>query len=153
MGPLGAGGKGYFVLDVTNPGNFGTASAAGLVMMDRTRAKSEAEPNCSALSGTAKIACDTSVADMRDLGNITAQPGRNPANKQEATQITRLNNGRWAVVMGNGYNSTNQRPVLLVQYLDGTDKSSYVFRPPPMPRAQETQRQRLGIAHTGRPGW
>ena len=122
VGSLGAGGKGYFVLDVTNPGNFGTASAAALVVMDRTRAKSEAEPNCSALSGTAKIACDTNVADMRDLGNITAQPGRNPANKQEATQITRLNNGRWAVVMGNGYNSTNQRPVLLVQYLDGTDK-------------------------------
>lgn len=122
VGSLGAGGKGYFVLDVTNPGNFGTTSAADLVVMDRTRAKSEAEPNCSALSGTAKIACDTNVADMRDLGNITAQPGRNPANKQEATQITRLNNGRWAVVMGNGYNSTNQRPVLLVQYLDGTDK-------------------------------
>lgn len=122
VGSLGAGGKGYFVLDVTNPGNFGTTSAAELVVMDRTRAKSEAEPNCSALSGTAKIACDTNVADMRDLGNITAQPGRNPANKQEATQITRLNNGRWAVVMGNGYNSTNQRPVLLVQYLDGIDK-------------------------------
>lgn len=119
VGSLGAGGKGYFVLDVTNPGSFGTASAADLVVLDRTRAQSEAEPNCSALSGTAKTACDATVADIRDMGNITAQPGRNPANKQETTQITRLNNGRWAVVMGNGYNSTNQRPVLLVQYLDG----------------------------------
>jgi type IV pilus assembly protein PilY1 len=35
------------------------------------------------------------------------------------TQITRMNNNRWAVVLGNGYNSANQRPVLLVQYLDG----------------------------------
>ena len=119
VGSLGAGGKGYFVLDVTNPGSFGTASAADLVVLDRTRAQSEAEPNCSALSGTAKTACDATVADIRDMGNITAQPGRKPANKQETTQITRLNNGRWAVVMGNGYNSTNQRPVLLVQYLDG----------------------------------
>lgn len=122
VGSLGAGGKGYFVLDVTNPSGFGTATASSLVVMDRTRGKNEAAPNCSALTGAAKTACDTAVEEIKDIGNIVAQPGRNPANRQEATQITRLNNGRWAVVMGNGYNSTNQRPVLLVQYLDGTDK-------------------------------
>ena len=122
VGFLGAGGKGYFVLNVTNPAGFGTSSASDLVVMDRTRGKNEATPNCSTLTGAAKAACDTAVEEIKDIGNIVAQPGRNPANKQEATQITRLNNGRWAVVMGNGYNSTNQRPVLLVQYLDGTDK-------------------------------
>ena len=122
VGTLGAGGKGYFVLDVTNPAGFSTASASDLVVMDRTRGNSEAASNCSALTGAAKTACDAAVAENNDIGNIVAQPGRNPANKQEATQITRLNNGRWAVVMGNGYNSTNQRPVLLVQYLDGTEK-------------------------------
>ena len=119
VGALGAGGKGYFVLDVTNPANFGSAAAADLVVLDRTRAKNENNPDCSVLSGTAKTACDTAVSESNDIGNIVAQPGRNPANLQEATQITRLNNGRWAAVMGNGYNSTNQRPVLLVQYLDG----------------------------------
>lgn len=119
VGALGAGGKGYFVLNVTNPAGFGTASATDLVVLDRTRAKNEADPNCSTLSSTEKTTCDATGAEIKDIGNITAQPGRNPANKQEATQITRLNNGRWAVVMGNGYNSTNQRPVLLVQYLDG----------------------------------
>jgi type IV pilus assembly protein PilY1 len=119
VGTLGAGGKGYFVLNVTDPAGFGTASASTLVVLDRTRGNSEAAPNCSALTGAAKTACDTTVEENKDIGNITAQPGRNPANKQEATQITRMNNGRWAVVMGNGYNSTNQRPVLLVQYLDG----------------------------------
>lgn len=119
VGALGAGGKGYFLLNVTDPDGFGTASASTLVVLDRTRGNSEAAPNCSALTGAAKTACDTAVEENKDIGNITAQPGRNPANKQEATQITRLNNGRWAVVMGNGYNSTNQRPVLLVQYLDG----------------------------------
>lgn len=122
VGTLGAGGKGYFVLDVTNPAGFGTATAASLVVMDRTRGTNEAAPNCSALTGAAKTACDTAVAEINDIGNIVAKPGRNPANLQEATQIARLNNGRWAVVMGNGYNSTNQRPVLLVQYLDGTEK-------------------------------
>lgn len=119
VGALGAGGKGYFVLNVTNPAGFGTATAADLVVLDRTRGNSEAAPDCSALSGAAKTACNTAVDENKDIGNITAQPGRNPANLQEATQIARLNNGRWAVVMGNGYNSANQRPVLLVQYLDG----------------------------------
>lgn len=119
VGTLGAGGKGYFVLNVTDPAGFGTASASDLVVMDRTRSNSEAALNCSALTGAAKTACDTAVAENKDIGNIVAKPGRNPANLQEATQIARLNNGRWAVVMGNGYNSTNQRPVLLVQYLDG----------------------------------
>ena len=119
VGALGAGGKGYFVLNVTNPTAFSDAGAADLVVLDRTRAKGEADPNCSTFTGTAKTACEAAVADSQDIGNITAQPGRNPANKQEATQITRMNNGRWAVVMGNGYNSANQRPVLLVQYLDG----------------------------------
>lgn len=115
VGTLGAGGKGYFLLDVTSPGSFGTTS----VLKDRTRGNSEAAPNCNALTDTAQQACTNAVAEDADIGNITARPGRNPASLQEATQITRLNNGRWAVVMGNGYNSAKQRPVLLVQYLDG----------------------------------
>lgn len=115
VGTLGAGGKGYFLLDVTNPGNFGTTS----VLQDRTRGNTEAVANCSTLTGTAQQACAAAVTENADIGNITARPGRNPASLQEATQVTRLNNGRWAVVMGNGYNSANQRPVLLVQYLDG----------------------------------
>jgi type IV pilus assembly protein PilY1 len=119
VGALGAGGKGYFVLNVTNPAGFGTATAADLVALDRTRGKSEAAPDCTMLTGAAQTACNTAVDENKDIGNITAQPGRNPSNLQETTQITRMNNGRWAVVMGNGYNSTNERPVLLVQYLDG----------------------------------
>lgn len=117
VGTLGAGGKGYFILDVTNPTGFAGASASDLVLQDRTRANNEVI-SCTGLSGSALATCN----ENNDIGNITAQPGRNPANLQEATQITRMNNGRWAVVMGNGYNSANQRPVLLVQYLDG-DKS------------------------------
>lgn len=119
VGALGAGGKGYFVLNVTNPAGFGTTTAADLVVLDRTRGNSEAAPSCTLLLGAAQTACNTAVDENKDIGNIVAQPGRNPANLQEATQITRMKNDRWAVVMGNGYNSTNQRPVLLVQYLDG----------------------------------
>ena len=119
---LGAGGKGYFLLDVTNPSSFGSATASSLVPLDLTRGNGEAAPDCSALTDSAADAARSRCNAIPDIGNITAQPQRNPANLQEATQITRMNNGRWAVVLGNGYNSANERPVLLVQYLDGDKK-------------------------------
>ncbi|MEG2631901.1 MAG: PilC/PilY family type IV pilus protein, partial [Comamonas sp.] len=53
------------------------------------------------------------------IGHIFAAPVVDDNNPQKSSQIARLNNGRWAVVMGNGYNSRNERPVLLIQYLDG----------------------------------
>jgi len=120
VGTLGAGGKGYFVLDVTDPSAF-SANASGataLAQLDRTRGNTELV-TCPATAGAERTACLDAVAEDRDIGNIIAKPVRNPNNQQESTQITRMNNGRWAVVMGNGYNSSNQRPVLLVQYLDG----------------------------------
>ena len=60
-------------------------------------------------------------------------------NAMRSTQITRLNNNRWAVVMGNGYNSANQRAVLLIQYLDGDKKlvripTAGTVAAPPTPR-------------------
>ncbi len=33
-------------------------------------------------------------------------------------QITRMNDGRWALIMGNGYHSSSEKAVLLIQYLD-----------------------------------
>jgi type IV pilus assembly protein PilY1 len=111
FGTLGAGGKGYFVLDVTTPGSTVTGStavesnmlkahAASLVVMDKTSAAG-------------------STAEDADLGHIMVAPVLDDSNALKTTQIVRMNNGRWAAVMGNGYNSTNERPVLLIQYLDG----------------------------------
>ena len=118
VGTLGAGGKGYFVLDVTSPTAFDEAD----VLMDRTRGNSESAPDCNrtGISTEEKAACLVIVEEDKDIGSITAQPVRDTTNAMRTTQITRLNNNRWAAVMGNGYNSTNQRPVLLVQYLDGS---------------------------------
>lgn len=115
IGTLGAGGKGYFVLDVTTPGstatdstavasNFLKANAADLVVMDKT-----AHPSVTVAATT----------DEADIGHIMVAPVLDDDNPQKTQQITRMNNGRWAYVTGNGYNSTNERPVLLVQYLDG----------------------------------
>ena len=51
-GFLGAGGRGYFVLDVTDPGAFDAANAAALVVLDRTR----------------------STGMDRDIGHVTSDP-------------------------------------------------------------------------------
>lgn len=128
VGTLGLGGKGYYVLDVTNPTGanladgtpgFTEANSAQLVRLDRTRGSSENAPNCAVLTGTEKTVCQQMVDEDKDIGHITARPVRDDNDGMRTTQITRLNNNRWAVVLGNGYNSSNQRPVLLIQYLDG----------------------------------
>ena len=126
VGTLGAGGRGFFVLDVTKPGpldasssvpapatNFAEANAATLVVMDKTAAPiTDAVPPAKPADANASA----------DIGQIFAPPVVAESNQQLALQITRTNDGRWAYITGNGYNSTNERPVLLIQYLDG-DKS------------------------------
>lgn len=123
VGTLGAGGRGFFVLDVTRPGpldpsssvpspttNFTEANAAGLVIMDKTAAPiSDALPPAKPADANANP----------DIGHIFGAPLTAESNRQLALQITRTNNGRWAYITGNGYNSANERPVLLIQYLDG----------------------------------
>ncbi|RYF02408.1 MAG: hypothetical protein EOO32_00395 [Comamonadaceae bacterium] len=114
VGTLGAGGRGYFVLDVTDPASFSEqgTNATSTVVMDKTLTESELLLTC-----PTSISC-LSVPEA-DLGHITAVPVRHDGNPLRASQITRMNDNRWAVVLGNGYNSINNRAVLLVQYLDG----------------------------------
>lgn len=112
VGSLAAGGKGYYVLDVTKPGykdgttgtDFTKSNAANLVVLDRT------------IHSTTAI---DAGSDDEDIGHIFAPPVIDDSNPYTTTQITQLNDGGWAVILGNGYNSKNERPVLLVQYLDG----------------------------------
>lgn len=99
VGALGAGGRGYFVLDVTDPANVGT----GNVLIDRTFAAE---------------ATGTQVPHG-DIGHLHAPAVTDGPLTQRSEQIVKLNDGRWAVVLGNGVNSANERPVLLIQYLDG----------------------------------
>lgn len=135
VGTLGAGGKGYFLLDVTTPGtstdeagNFTEANAGAttnpIVVMDKTRHASETVANVADCENTAITPAANREACLAaaDIGHIFAKPVMDEVNPQRTTQITRLNNNRWAVVMGNGYNSKSGRPVLLIQYLDGDQK-------------------------------
>lgn len=129
VGTLGAGGKGYFVLDVTNPVAGSTsiapafsdtpALAQKLVRLDRTRGETEVLDCTNVTDSAQNTACLKMAAEDADIGHITALPVLNENDPLQTTQITRTNNGRWAAILGNGYNSVNQRPVLLVQYLDG----------------------------------
>jgi type IV pilus assembly protein PilY1 len=96
-GFMGAGGRGYFILDVTSPGNFSESNASTLVVLDNT---------------------DETVAHA-DVGNLLPQPSKDPAYDSRAVQFTMMNDNRPALILGNGVNSPNERPVLLIQYLDG----------------------------------
>lgn len=107
IGTLGAGGKGYFVLDVTDPENVD----ASKVKLDNTLSADQPSLGSCPGAGNGNVECD--------LGHIFSVPVQDATNPMRANQITRLNNNRWAAIMGNGYNSRNQRPVLLIQYLDG----------------------------------
>ncbi|WP_431149970.1 pilus assembly protein [Acidovorax facilis] len=131
VGTLGAGGKGYFVLDITNPGttapapgNFTEGNAQQLVLMDKTRHASESVATVAVCedAGVTPVANKEACLAAADMGHIFAKPVIDDTNPQRTTQIVRMNNNRWAAVMGNGYNSKSERPVLLVQYLDGDKK-------------------------------
>ena len=110
VGTLGAGGRGYFVLDVTDPSNFSVDNAADLVEIDATLA-----PRVTGVT-------DADGTDL-DLGHVFSAPVPHEFYPMRASQIARMNNGRWAAVLGNGYNSANEKPVLYIQYLSGADKS------------------------------
>lgn len=100
---LNSGGKGYFALDVTNPAGsgsaptFNTANAAELLLWEFT---------------------DANDADMGYAYNLPPQH----TNNGQAKQIAKLQNGRWAAIVGNGYNSTAGKAALYIVYIeDGID--------------------------------
>jgi type IV pilus assembly protein PilY1 len=104
VGTLGAGGKGYFILDVTDPSLISDGSASTTVLVDNT---------------------DGSDAD---IGHQYQQPVVGGASRR-SKQFVRMNDGRPALLMGNGYNSRDEKAVLLVQYLDGARELRKVYAP------------------------
>jgi type IV pilus assembly protein PilY1 len=79
LGTLGAGGRGIFALDVTNPQSF-----------DREN-----------------VLWELTHEDDPDIGFTFGKP-----------QVTRLSNGTWVAIFGNGYNSQTPRAHLFVVRLD-----------------------------------
>ena len=105
VGGLGAGGRGIYALDVTDPSRLANAAASG--------------------NPALIVQWEFTAADDADLGFTFSQPS-----------IVRMQNGRWAALFGNGYNSPNDRAVLYVLFLDGgqdgtwTPGIDYVRIPP-----------------------
>jgi len=82
VGSLGAGGQGYFAIDVTNPGAFSSESTA-----------------------KAKVLWEFTAAD-KDPGAGNSNFDSDLGYTFGKAAIVRLHNGQWAAVFGNGYNNT-----------------------------------------------
>ncbi len=94
VGAMGGGGKGYYALDVTDPANFTEAKAADIFLWEFNETDMG-------------YAYNTSPADPSTL---------------QAKQIVKMGNDKWAVILGNGYNSANGKAVLYILFIkDGMD--------------------------------
>lgn len=106
IGNMNSGGKGYFALDITNPNLgsvtapiFSTGNAADLLLWEFT---------------------DADDTDMGYAYNLSPQDAGN----NQARQIVKLQDGNWAAVVGNGYNSVSGKAVLyLLKIEKGIDGS------------------------------
>ncbi len=99
IGAMGAGGKGYYALDISDPTHFtaGSSDAANTLLWE------------------------FGPSDDADMGYAYDFPPTSFATGQ-AKQIVKMANGKWAAILGNGYNSTSGKAVLYVAYInDGTD--------------------------------
>ncbi|MGZ8239915.1 MAG: PilC/PilY family type IV pilus protein [Methylobacter sp.] len=95
VGALGAGGKGYYALDVTDPAtSFTESNAANILLWE---------------------------FNETDMGYAYNMPPAGSATGQ-ARQIIRMANNKWAAIVGNGYNSPSGKAVLYVLFInDGVD--------------------------------
>jgi type IV pilus assembly protein PilY1 len=110
FGALGRGGHGIYALDVTSGVNFSND-------VDATNA----------------FAWEFTDQHDADLGNILSTPIL--ASNQQPSQIVKLNNGRWAVIMPNGYRSDaadgaagTGKAALFILYAEGPSPSGWSGR-------------------------
>lgn len=102
---LGRGGKGVFALDVTDPAVFGAESRAGDTFKWQF----------------------TTDDDKDDLGYIVAEPTTSTFSG-EAGQVAPMNNGKFAMLTGNGMGSNNGNAVLYILFADGPSSGSWSGR-------------------------
>jgi len=108
VGSMNAGGRGFFALDITNPDDgtqnasttFTAAHAANILLWEFT---------------------DSNDADMGYSHNLSQI---NPLTGQ-SRQIVKMENNKWAVIVGNGYNSTAGKAVLYVLFVDGGNDGTW----------------------------
>ncbi|OAI03997.1 hypothetical protein A1342_05545 [Methylomonas methanica] len=98
IGGLGAGGTGYYARDISDPSSFSE-------------------------SGTAPANTLLWEFNETDMGYAFNTPPTS-LNTNQAKQIVKLANGKWAAILGNGYNSSSGKAALYVVFInDGIDGS------------------------------
>ncbi|MES2683523.1 MAG: PilC/PilY family type IV pilus protein [Pseudomonadota bacterium] len=99
VGTMRSGGRGVFALNVTNPANFTLANADYDV---------SSRPN-------GVVMWEFNAANDATLGLTYSQPS-----------IVKMRNGKWAAIIGNGYNhtATNGKAALYIIYLTGPDATT-----------------------------
>lgn len=106
-GGVNRGGRGYYLLDVTNVTGLSedAASASRLVRWEFT---------------------SSDDADLHYTYNMPSAFPEGHPRRGQARQIVRMNDGKWALVVGNGYPDqlAGQRACLFVLYLSGPDSTS-----------------------------
>ena len=100
-GGMGAGGAALFTLDVTDPTTFNEGNAASLVVGEWT---------------PANITC---------VGNSTC--GSNMGNTYGTPIIRRLHDGRWGVIFGNGFGSSNGDAGIFVMTIDSSGNKLFYY--------------------------
>ena len=95
VGGLNWGGRAFYALDVTDPSTFSESNAASIVMWEFNN------------------------SNDGDLGYTHVQPTYPPF-KGISQQIRRMYNGKWALIVNNGYNSDNGKAALFIFFLDHT---------------------------------
>lgn len=103
FGTLGRGGRGVFALDSTVISNLTEGNAASVFKWQFT---SDDDP---------------------DLGYITGDVSKHPASNQ-AMPVVKLNNGKYALMLGNGNKSPSGKAVLFMLYMEGPNISSWTGR-------------------------
>lgn len=85
VGSLGAGGKGFFALDVTNPSSFGTAN----------------------------ILWENSTTHAASAGDLTNYQNHLGYTLPQAS-IVKFHNGKWGAIVANGFESASHKAVLFI---------------------------------------
>lgn len=103
FGTLGRGGRGIFALDATVISDLSESNAANIFKWQFTS------------------------DDDADLGYITGDVSIHPSSNQ-ALPVVKLNNGKYALILGNGNKSTTGKAALFILYMEGPNISSWTGR-------------------------
>ncbi len=129
VGGLGAGGKGYFALNVTDPGTqfADQSTAAGAALWEFTDEDDTYPEDASGdpIGGSVGAITDFNNQPVKDLGYSLSLPIITLSNELDTDTLN-----EWVAIFGNGSNSTSGIATLFVLFmdkgLDGWDAGDFV---------------------------